>query len=149
MLMGWCLIHLHPVTAGCVSGCSNRHHLHPNYPVVLAQAEIGPNDPHHGPGAVGASALQKALARIQGDKAERIMSKYTAPDEVIELPGHCMACNAEAVTRVFQTSIPYFKVRLLSSRSSAATALGICGVCVTCSLCSKTLLVVSTLMHFG
>lgn len=38
------------------------------------------------------------------------MSKYTAPDEVLELPGHCLACNAEAVTRVFQTSIPYFKV---------------------------------------
>jgi len=74
------------------------------------QAEIDASDPHHGPGAVGASALQKALARIQGDKAEKIMSKYTAPDEVIELPGHCMACNAEAVTRVFQTSIPYFKV---------------------------------------
>jgi len=59
---------------------------------------------------VGASALQKALARIQGDKAEKIMSKYTAPEEVIELPGHCMACNADAVTRVFETSIPYFKV---------------------------------------
>ena len=38
------------------------------------------------------------------------MSKYTAPEEVIELPGHCMACNADAVTRVFETSIPYFKV---------------------------------------
>lgn len=38
------------------------------------------------------------------------MSKYTAPDEVVELPGHCLACNADAVTRVFQTSIPYFKV---------------------------------------
>ena len=79
-------------------------------PGVVIQAEIDASDPHHGPGAVGASALQKALARIQGDKAEKIMSKYTAPDEVIELPGHCMACNAEAVTRVFQTSIPYFKV---------------------------------------
>lgn len=77
---------------------------------VALQGEIGADDPHHGPGAVGASALQKALARIQGDKAEKIMSKYTAPDEVIEMPGHCMACNAEAVTRVFQTSIPYFKV---------------------------------------
>lgn len=74
------------------------------------QGEISADDPHHGPGAVGASALQKALARIQGDKAEQIMSKYTAPDEVLELPGHCLACNAEAVTRVFQTSIPYFKV---------------------------------------
>lgn len=41
------------------------------------QAEIDAADPHHGPGAVGASTLQKALARIQGDKAERIMSKYT------------------------------------------------------------------------
>ena len=77
---------------------------------VIFQGEIGANDPHHGPGAVGASALQKALARMQGDKAEKIMSKYTAPDEVIEMPGHCLACNAEAVTRVFQTSIPYFKV---------------------------------------
>lgn len=76
----------------------------------LVQGEIGEQDPHHGPRAVGASALQKALARIQGDKAEQIMSKYTAPEEVLELPGHCMACNAEAVTRVFQTSIPYFKV---------------------------------------
>lgn len=34
------------------------------------------------------------------------------PDEVIELPGHCMACNGDATTRVFQTSIPYFKVPL-------------------------------------
>ena len=41
------------------------------------QAEIDTANPHHGPGAVGASTLQKALARIQGDKAERIMSKYT------------------------------------------------------------------------
>lgn len=77
---------------------------------MLLQGDIAADDPHHGPGAVGASALQKALARIQGDKAERIMSKYTAPDEVLELPGHCLACNADAVTRVFQTSIPYFKV---------------------------------------
>lgn len=77
---------------------------------MLVQGKIGGHDPHHGPRAVGASALQKALARIQGDKAEQIMSKYTAPEEVLELPGHCMACNAEAVTRVFQTSIPYFKV---------------------------------------
>ena len=77
---------------------------------VSCQGEIDASDPHHGPGAVGASALQKALARIQGDKAEKIMSKYTAPEEVIELPGHCMACSAHAVTRVFQTSIPYFKV---------------------------------------
>lgn len=33
-----------------------------------------------------------------------------APEEVIELPGHCMACNGEAQTRIFKTSIPYFKV---------------------------------------
>lgn len=37
-----------------------------------------------------------------------------APDEVIEMPGHCMACNGEAVTRVFQTSIPYFKVHFFT-----------------------------------
>ncbi|KAL3137445.1 hypothetical protein ABBQ32_006965 [Trebouxia sp. C0010 RCD-2024] len=81
------------------------------------QGEIAADDPHHGPGAVGASALQKALARIQGDKAEQIMSKYTAPDEVLELPGHCLACNAEAVTRVFQTSIPYFKEVVIMSNA--------------------------------
>lgn len=81
---------------------------------VVQQSEIEASDPHHGPGAVGASALQKALARIQGDKAEKIMSKYTPPDEVIELPGHCLACNADAVTRVFQTSIPYFKASTYS-----------------------------------
>ncbi|KAL0044427.1 hypothetical protein WJX82_005915 [Trebouxia sp. C0006] len=81
------------------------------------QGEIDASDPHHGPRAVGASALQKALARIQGDKAEKIMSKYTAPEEVIELPGHCMACNADAVTRVFETSIPYFKEVVIMSNA--------------------------------
>lgn len=100
-----------PMTASCLCPVAAEVWLYLDIShCVLVQGEIGEHDPHHGPRAVGASALQKALARIQGDKAEQIMSKYTAPEEVLELPGHCLACNAEAVTRVFQTSIPYFKV---------------------------------------
>ena len=58
------------------------------------QAEIDANDPHHGPGAVGASKLQKALARIQGDAAERIMSKYTVSHSGHQFPAQrlAMAC---------------------------------------------------------
>ena len=103
---------LGPHTPGTCAGTCNQIIIIFSHS-LLVQGEIGEHDPHHGPRAVGASALQKALARIQGDKAEQIMSKYTAPEEVLELPGHCMACNAEAVTRVFQTSIPYFKVPAL------------------------------------
>ena len=54
------------------------------------------------------------------------MSKYTAPEEVIEMPGHCLACNAEAVTRVFQTSIPYFKV--LNNLALFPVVLRVCSV---------------------
>ena len=29
----------------------------------------------------------------------------------MELPGHCGACGAAAATRMYRTSIPFFKVR--------------------------------------
>lgn len=63
----------------CIAG--RIHKMLVVYPILAQhlwlQTEIDASNPHHGPGAVGASALQKALARIQGDAAERIMSKYT------------------------------------------------------------------------
>ena len=48
-------------------------------------------------------------ARMRGDSAEAILRRYTAPEEVMEMPGHCGACGAPCMTRMYQTEIPFFK----------------------------------------
>ncbi|KAK9806531.1 hypothetical protein WJX73_007900 [Symbiochloris irregularis] len=73
------------------------------------QNGIAPDDPHHGAKPVGAAAAHAALARLHGAQAEAVMARYTAPEEVFELPGHCSACGAECATRMYQTAIPFFK----------------------------------------
>jgi zinc finger protein len=41
------------------------------------------------------------------------MARYTAPEEVLELPGHCAACGGVTATRVYRTHIPFFKEVIL------------------------------------
>ena len=80
--------------------------------VVLQEAEITPGNPHHGAQPLGAAAAHAALARMHGANAEAVMARYIAPEDVLELPGHCSACGAVAATRMYQTSIPFFKVNI-------------------------------------
>lgn len=51
---------------------------------------------------------------MQGSSAEALLQRYTAPEEVLEMPGHCGACGAPCTTRMYQTQIPFFKARLSS-----------------------------------
>ena len=78
----------------------------------MQNPEIAPENPHHGHAPVGAAAAHAALARMQGANAEAVMARYSAPEDVFELPGHCSACGAACATRMYQISIPFFKVRL-------------------------------------
>lgn len=89
---------------------------------VSQQAEIAADNPHHGPRAVGAAAAHAALAKLQGADAEAVMARYTAPEDVLELPGHCSACGTSCATRMYQTCIPFFKVQSL--------AISVAGLCV-------------------
>ncbi|KAK9817693.1 hypothetical protein WJX72_000744 [[Myrmecia] bisecta] len=79
--------------------------------------EISASDPHHGARPVGAAAAKAGVARTHGAAAAAIMSKYSSPEEVIELPGRCFACDAETPTRMYQTNIPYFKDVIIMSNS--------------------------------
>lgn len=79
-------------------------------PPQVTTPEISAHDPHHGARPKGNPALQQALGRTQGDRADKIMGKYAAPEEVLELPGSCYACGVEGTTKMFRTSIPFFKV---------------------------------------
>lgn len=81
----------------------------------LDPSEIHPDDPHHGHAPVGAAAAHRALARLEGERAERVMSRYAAPEEVMEMPGHCGACGAPTTTRMYRTEIPFFKEVILMS----------------------------------
>lgn len=74
-----------------------------------AAPEIAPDDPHHGDAPLGAAAAHRALARLGGDDVDTVLSRYSAPEEVLEMPGHCGACGAPTTTRMFQTRIPFFK----------------------------------------
>lgn len=71
--------------------------------------EISPDDPHHGHAPLGAVAAHKAFARLNGPAAEALLSRYAAPEEVLVFPGHCGACGGATETRVYQTTIPFFK----------------------------------------
>ncbi len=52
---------------------------------------------------------ETVYVRMRGDSAEAILRRYTAPEEVLEMPGHCGACGAPCMTRMYQTEIPFFK----------------------------------------
>jgi len=78
-------------------------------PPSSSAPEIAPDDPHHGATPLGAAAAHRALARLGGDDAAAVIARYTAPEEVMELPGRCGACGARTTTRMFQTRIPFFK----------------------------------------
>ena len=43
------------------------------------------------------------------------MSRSAAPEEVMEMPGHCGACGGPTVTRMYRTRIPFFKEVILMS----------------------------------
>ncbi|MCJ1461843.1 hypothetical protein MMC07_000442 [Pseudocyphellaria aurata] len=86
-----------------------------------SQPEIAASDPHHGHRAVGAAAAHAALAKLQGADAEAVMARYTAPEDVLELPGHCSACGASCATRMYQTSIPFFKSQTLLGQAPVAS----------------------------
>ena len=49
------------------------------------------------------------VLRLQGSSAEALLQRYTAPEEVIEMPGHCSACGVPCMSRMYQTEIPFFK----------------------------------------
>lgn len=82
---------------------------------MLDPSEIHPDDPHHGHAPVGAAAAHRALARLEGDRAEKVLSRYAAPEEVMEMPGHCGACGGPTTTRMYRTTIPFFKEVILMS----------------------------------
>jgi len=44
-----------------------------------------------------------------GAHAEALISRYAAPEEVLELPSSCSACGVPSTTRMFKTDIPFFK----------------------------------------
>ena len=88
----------------------------------MATPEISAHDPHHGMRPRGNPALQQALGRTQGSRADKIMGKYAAPEEVLELPGSCYACGVEGTTKMFQTSIPFFKVGSFGQQHPVCTA---------------------------
>jgi len=81
----------------------------------LDPSEIHPDDPHHGHAPLGAAAAHRALARLEGERAEKVMSRYAAPEEVMEMPGHCGACGGPTTTRMYRTEIPFFKEVILMS----------------------------------
>ena len=91
-------------------------------PAQVAAPEISAYDPHHGAHPRGNPALQQALGRTQGDRVDKIMGKYAAPEEVLELPGSCYACGVEGTTKMFQTSIPFFKVSTSRQQHLASAA---------------------------
>lgn len=62
---------------------------------------------------MGAAAAHRAFARLEGPAAEALMARYTPPEEVMELPGHCAACGGGTTTRVYRTQIPFFKEVIL------------------------------------
>lgn len=81
---------------------------------------IAADDPHHGAAPVGAAAAHRAFARLEGEAADSAVSRYAAPEEVVELPGHCAACGATTTTRMYATRIPFFKDVILMADSCDA-----------------------------
>ena len=55
---------------------------------------------------------------MEGRDASTLFDRYGAPEEVLEMPSHCGACGADCTARMFQTHIPFFKVRRSIKTSS-------------------------------
>lgn len=91
----------------------------PSLPVPLPDG-ISADNPHHGAAPIGAAAAHRAFARLEGEAADAAVSRYAAPEEVVELPGHCAACSATTTTRMYATRIPFFKDVILMADSCDA-----------------------------
>lgn len=74
-----------------------------------AAPEIAADDPHHGHAPLGAAAMHRAFGRMQGAAADTLISRYSAPEEVLEFPCHCSACSAPCTSRMYRINIPFFK----------------------------------------
>ncbi len=61
------------------------------------------------------------VLRLQGSSAEALLQRYTAPEEVIEMPGHCSACGVPCVSRMYQTEIPFFKACFFPHQSNKSS----------------------------
>lgn len=59
----------------------------------------------------------RGLAKLDGQHAADFLAQYTTPEEVMELPGSCYVCHEPTATRMFMTSIPFFKEVLIMSNS--------------------------------
>jgi zinc finger protein len=55
---------------------------------------------------------------MEGRDPAALLERYTAPEEVLEMPSHCGTCGADCTARMYRTHIPFFKV-LFSSPTSA------------------------------
>ncbi|GAQ90149.1 hypothetical protein KFL_006060030 [Klebsormidium nitens] len=60
-------------------------------------------------GAVGATRMQAAIAEGSSEAVAQALFKYAAPEEVMVFPATCGACGAACETRMYVTTIPYFK----------------------------------------
>ena len=57
----------------------------------------------------GAPKLGCTIAHSDGADVMSLLSRYSAPEEVMVFPGGCPGCRGMADTRMFATQIPYFR----------------------------------------
>ncbi|CAD7704464.1 unnamed protein product, partial [Ostreobium quekettii] len=77
-----------------------------------------PSDPHHGPHARGTAQSPATIARLEGSYEDSFLNAYAAaPEEVLILPGQCLACGVAGETRMFPITIPYFKEVIVMSNA--------------------------------
>jgi len=57
----------------------------------------------------GAPKLGCTIAHSDGANVMSLLSRYSAPEEVMVFPGGCPGCRGTADTRMFATQIPYFR----------------------------------------
>jgi zinc finger protein len=57
----------------------------------------------------GAPKLGCTIAHTDGAAIMSVLSRYSAPEEVMVFPGDCPGCRGQADTRMFATRIPYFR----------------------------------------
>lgn len=88
---------------------------------------------------MGAAAAARTVARFRGKDVAEVLGRYTAPDEVIELPGSCHACGDSCATRMYRTEIPFFKASQLPSQVPSSPRLKVSGVfsCLIRHACRK------------
>lgn len=66
-------------------------------------------------GSVGAVGMHASILETSGDAAELL--KYSSPEEVMVFPATCSTCGARTETRMYQTSIPYFREVIVMATS--------------------------------